>query len=182
MDAAALALQGAGEREISSACQKGEPNNSPESIETQLCCRRTVCWFPRLPPTGNLRNRSMKTSLGWAASECLASLECQAAIGCCTHLRGRFLLDPMSQRMARIARGVVPLGAPGVDFLLTHRGVSGYVDPRPLLAHGPHHHVLRLFALDTHLDFASITERGKLRAAVAGYVPASGALTGTRAS
>ncbi|TWP37718.1 hypothetical protein [Leekyejoonella antrihumi] len=43
-----------------------------------------------------------------------------------------------------LADGALNTGAAGVEFLPSHRGVSGYVGPRPLPGHGAHHYVFHL--------------------------------------
>lgn len=99
-----------------------------------------------------------------------------------TTVPGLHVIAEFAPREVGIPEGALNLGAPGVEFLPNHRGVSGYVGPRPLPGHGPHHYLFHLFALDTHLDFAQVAQRANLLAAVAGHVLASGTLTGTRTS
>jgi Raf kinase inhibitor-like YbhB/YbcL family protein len=97
-----------------------------------------------------------------------------------TSVPGLHLIAEFAPRAGGLADGALNRGASGIEFLPNHRGVAGYVGPRPLPGHGPHHYVFHLFALDAHIDFDSITDREKLPAAVAGHVLASGTLTGVR--
>jgi len=83
---------------------------------------------------------------------------------------------------AGVPDGALNAGAPGVEFLPNHRGIPGYIGPRPLPGHGPHHYVFHLYALDSRLDFAGIADRARLPDATARHVLASGTLTGTRTS
>ena len=99
-----------------------------------------------------------------------------------TTFPGLHLIAQLAPRDGGLADGALNLGAPGIEFLANHRGVSGYVGPRPLPGHGPHHYVFHLFALDTRLDLAKIADRANLPAATRGHVLASGKLTGTRMS
>lgn len=99
-----------------------------------------------------------------------------------TTIPGLNLIAQFGPRDGGLADGALNLGAPGVEFLPNHRGVSGYVGPRPLPGHGTHHYVFHLFALDAQLNLATIANRANLPAAVKGHVLASGELTGTRTS
>lgn len=99
-----------------------------------------------------------------------------------TTVPGLHLIAEIPARGGGVSDGALNLGAGDVEFLPNHRGVSGYTGPRPVPGHGPHHYVVHVFALDTHLDLASVAERGKLRAVAEGHVLASGRLTGTRTS
>lgn len=99
-----------------------------------------------------------------------------------TRIPGLHLIAQFAPRDGGLVDGALNLGAPGVEFLPNHRGVSGYVGPRPLPGHGPHHYVFHLFALDTQLNLATIADRANLPVAIRGRVLASGELTGTRTS
>lgn len=81
-----------------------------------------------------------------------------------------------------LPEGALVADAPGVSFLPRRRGPGTYAGPRPLPGHGPHHYRFHLYALDTHIDVATVADAERLPAALKGHVMASGTLTGTRTS
>jgi phosphatidylethanolamine-binding protein (PEBP) family uncharacterized protein len=83
---------------------------------------------------------------------------------------------------AGLAEGALTVENPGIRFVPNHRGRSGYVGPRPLPGHGPHHYRFHLFALDAPVDTGAVPDIQHLPAALAGHVLGSGMLTGTRTS
>lgn len=83
---------------------------------------------------------------------------------------------------AGVPEGALTPKDPSIRFLPNRRGQAKYVGPRPLPGHGAHRYRFHLYALDTIVDLASVTNTDQLRSAVKGHVLASGTVTGTRKS
>lgn len=81
-----------------------------------------------------------------------------------------------------LAEGALTPEAAGIRFLPSRHSPGKYAGPRPLPGHGPHHYRFHLWALDSRVDFAEVSDVEHLPSALAGHVLASGVLTGTRTS
>jgi phosphatidylethanolamine-binding protein (PEBP) family uncharacterized protein len=67
-------------------------------------------------------------------------------------------------------------------FLPRRGKPGGYVGPRPMPGHGPHRYRFHVYALDTAVDFTSVSDVARLPAAMKGHTLASGTLMGIRTS
>jgi Raf kinase inhibitor-like YbhB/YbcL family protein len=80
----------------------------------------------------------------------------------------------------RLPEGALTPADSHIRFIPNRRRQARYVGPRPLPGHGPHRYRFHLYALDTTVDFTTISEPAQLPGALDGHVLASGTLTGTR--
>ncbi|WP_431278216.1 YbhB/YbcL family Raf kinase inhibitor-like protein [Leifsonia poae] len=79
-----------------------------------------------------------------------------------------------------LPEGALTPDTPGMRFAPGRRGPRKYAGPRPLPGHGPHRYRFHLYALDSRVDLAAVTEPALLPSALEGHVLASGTLMGSR--
>jgi phosphatidylethanolamine-binding protein (PEBP) family uncharacterized protein len=77
-----------------------------------------------------------------------------------------------------LIEGGLAAGVPGVRFIPGSLRTRGWLGPRPIPGHGPHHYGFHLFALDTVVEGEPRSLRDALPQ-VAGHVLARGSLVGT---